>query len=232
MTEYNSYTLDHIREEKTKRLVKHYFSDEEKQTFGEELANAHAERNAAQNDLDTVKKQIGARVTEQDGIIVERVQKIRSGYEMRREPCTVVKNFTTCSVVVTRDSTGEILEERTMTSEEAQIPLFGQEEQEVDAEFVGDETEEAATTDAKEEAETTGDEEQEEIEPPFAAGKTYNVVTQGPKRKKTHKNLTYEETKTDVDSDRIGHVFKDLNGRMQVIEHDHIMDVEVVENAA
>jgi len=210
-------TDGHIKEEKTTRLVRYRFSDEEKQIFGEELANAHALRNAAQHDLDTVKKQIGARVTEADGIIASCVEKIRSGFEMRREPCTVIKDFSVCSFVVTRDSTGEVLEERTLTSEETQMSL-----DEASHDALGDETEEAATAAAGSEEETG--------EATLIAGQAYDVTHKPNKRKKTIRGLTFEDTETKGEKTR--HVFRDGNGLLQLIDPETVIDIGPSEEPA
>lgn len=230
-------TNDHIRTEETTRLIKCLFSNEEKQVFGEELANGHTLRTAAQNDLDTVKKQIGARVTEADNIIALCVEKIRSGFEMRREPCTVVKDFKVNTLRVTRDATGEVLEERTMTSEEAQMPLFDEEEHPA-SDAQGDETEEAAAADPAEEesgtggipdesatATTTGEGLEREVR--LDPGKSYDVSFMAgikKKKKKTLKDLKYEETKTKGEKTRC--VFKDANGKGHLIDPKALIEVK------
>ena len=66
----------------------------------------------------------------------------------------------------------------------------------------------------------------------FTPGMVYNVKIQGPKRKKTMKDLVYEEVKTDADASRIAHVFKDPAGRTQIIDDDSIVGVDVAGNAA
>jgi len=246
-------TEDHIRKEKMTRLVKHHFTAKEKQAFGEELADAHARRTGAQNELDTLKKQIAARITQEDGAIAERVEKIRSGYEMRREPCTMIKNFQTCTIMVIRDSSGEILEERAMTSEESQLPLFdhqGETQEVIGDEAALDASWEAGIAAAETEADWSGDQEEAETEreiyaetkegeqetaadkqeePQLIEGNAYDIVVQGPKRKRTRKNLVFKETKTN-DNNRVAYVFKDAAGRAQPLDADSILDIKAVGN--
>lgn len=238
-------TNDHIKKEKTTRLVKHQFSNQEKQAFGEELANAHAMRTAAQNDLDTMKKQIGARITEADGMIAKCVEQIRSGFEMRREPCTAIKDFRACTITVIRDATGEVVEERTMTSEEAQVPLPFEEGQGLAAvpDAEGDETEGAATAAA--EAEEEGEEDQggekeekgpesgepagEETKPfyAFEVGKTYKIVVQRKKKKRTYKDLEHWDVKSDSQG-KLAHVFIDPAGKKNIFLETDILSIEPI----
>ena len=54
-----------------------------------------------------------------------RVQRnlVRNKYDYRQTPCTMVLNYTTQKVVVTRDDTKKVVSERKMLAEEKQMDM-------------------------------------------------------------------------------------------------------------
>lgn len=87
------------------------------------MADASEEAEAQRAELKTVTTQIKARIEEAEAKATGARVRLRSGYEYRPVPCTVTKDWSTKTVTVRRDDTGEIVSARDMTNQELQIEI-------------------------------------------------------------------------------------------------------------
>ena len=107
-----------IEERKFSRLLKVLFSPPEKIEMSEQIASAIRDLKKASDDLGTVKAQFQSKIKEHEAQIASLCERINSGWEMRSIPCREVRDYSIGAVVVFRDDTQEMIEERAMTAEE------------------------------------------------------------------------------------------------------------------
>lgn len=133
------------------RSLKTNFTEKEKLTIGEAMANAVRERDRLESELTSIKKQYASDIDKQRAEITSLAERLNTGWEMRRVECEEVRDFNNGSVRVYRKDQGEstfitvdhpsgiqyqIVEERAMSAEERQMGLFEEGKGEVvDAEF-------------------------------------------------------------------------------------------------
>jgi hypothetical protein len=115
--------MEEIEERKFNRLLKVSFSPPEKIEMSEQIANAIRNLKKAQDDLASVAAQFKSEIKKFEGEIASLAEKVNSGWEMRNIPCREVKDFSVGAVLVFRDDTQELIEERAMTAEERQPEL-------------------------------------------------------------------------------------------------------------
>jgi len=120
--------MEEIEERKFNRMLKVAFTETEKVDMVEAAGSAYRDLKKAQDDLATVKAQFQSKIKEHEAEISSLFERINTGWEMRSVPCREVKDFVTGSVVVFRDDTQELIEERAMTGEERQPALPFKEE--------------------------------------------------------------------------------------------------------
>jgi len=111
------------------KFLKHTFSEEERKVIADQLAQAVADHQAAEDQLRAVRDQFKSRISEAEAKISGCAQKLNSGFEMRDTECRMVKDYRAKEVSYIRLDTGEIAEIRTMTAAEAQMELGEQAQQ-------------------------------------------------------------------------------------------------------
>ena len=97
---------------------------EEKAAIGGELATAQQSLNEIDEEKKDLMAQMKARMTQAKARITELSNQLASGRKFEHVECTEEKNYATMKFSVTRDDTGEVLEERPLTSDERQLGLF------------------------------------------------------------------------------------------------------------
>jgi hypothetical protein len=108
---------------KNTRILRHTLTDAEKLERGKDMADARAEQSDLEDQLDQVKKEIGARIQQAEARMNSAAAVLRAGYEHRLTPCTENRNYKTGRVIVTRDDTADIVEDRPMSDSERQQTL-------------------------------------------------------------------------------------------------------------
>jgi hypothetical protein len=73
-----------------RRLVRHPFSIEERNTMGGDLARAHGTLRGIQGELDQVKASYKAKITESEAQIDKLSTDLVNGFDMRTKECRVV----------------------------------------------------------------------------------------------------------------------------------------------
>lgn len=146
--------MEEIEERRFNRILKVAFTEAEKVDMVGAAGSAYRDLKKAQDDLATVKAQFQSKIKEHEAEISSLFERINTGWEMQSVACREVKDFATGSVIVFRDDTEEMIEERAMTAEERQPALpFKEKEPEagvlVDADFF---TPATAQADAQSEA--------------------------------------------------------------------------------
>lgn len=110
--------------ETCKRYLKYVFTEEEKKLMGSDLAQKFAIHTEAEGRLKSVSTQIKSEISTIESQMASISEKIRSGYEYRDIECDVEMDYDRGRVVVIRMDTGEIVEDRAMSVDERQKPLF------------------------------------------------------------------------------------------------------------
>jgi len=98
--------------------LKYYLTDEEKADVAQKLARAVSDQRQAEAELKSVTIQIKSTIQQNEGIISESAEKIRSGYEMRPIECTREFDSELKTVREFRDDTFQTLRERPMNANE------------------------------------------------------------------------------------------------------------------
>jgi hypothetical protein len=111
----------------TERL-KCFFTNEEKQELGSQMAEAVSRRIEHDKALKSVNASIKSDIAKEDAVISGCSEKIRSGYEFRNVECQNIKDFQNEKILTYRMDTGQIIRERKMDPEEMQKDLFREEE--------------------------------------------------------------------------------------------------------
>jgi hypothetical protein len=126
-------SLEQHRTKTTKetRLLQVPLTQEEQLVAGKKLAEAVRTLVNVQAQAKSAASQFKAKIDEQQAKINGLQCLISDGYELRNIQCLNVMDYTDVIVRVTRNDTGEIVEERKLTEDEKQssLPFDGEEEQ-------------------------------------------------------------------------------------------------------
>jgi len=106
-----------------KKELRYYFTPDDKLKMGDEMAAAVEQIAEIQEDKAKYMAGIKDRLSKAEGVINSNGRKLRQGWELRMIECSMVKDFETNFVKITRNDTGEVVEERAMTVEERQREL-------------------------------------------------------------------------------------------------------------
>ena len=105
------------------RLLKCELTVEEVRVAAQELARNLDELEALDDKLKEVKADFKAQIEAKESAAKVQRNLVRNKYDYRNTACTMVLNYTTQIVTVTRDDTGEIVKERKMLTEEKQMDM-------------------------------------------------------------------------------------------------------------
>lgn len=106
------------------QILKVMLTDAELQQVGQQMAEARSKQVVLENDLKTITQQHKAKIQEQSSVVDSKSMLLMAKYDYREVACTEKYNYTTERVVVTRNDTGETVEDRRMTkSELEQLPM-------------------------------------------------------------------------------------------------------------
>lgn len=106
------------------QILKVMLTDAELQQVGQQMAEARSKQVGLENDLKTITQQHKAKIQEQSSVVDSKSMLLMAKYDYREVACTEKYNYTTERVVVTRNDTGETVEDRRMTkSELEQLPM-------------------------------------------------------------------------------------------------------------
>ena len=108
---------------KTREYLKYTFTEEELREKAREMARSVAEAERAEDEGKSFKKQIDSRVAQAQAQIRICSENIRSGYEFRNIECDKVIDYRKGICTVVRLDTGEIVHERPLRPDEAQMVL-------------------------------------------------------------------------------------------------------------
>lgn len=119
-----------IMERKVDNTLKCLLTQDEILKAGEAIAKDLSDITGLENELASVSKAIKSKIQECQSRIDRSRILISNKYEYRTVICTEVKDFSKCTVTVTRDDTGEQVESRAMTADERQTKLFDEQTEE------------------------------------------------------------------------------------------------------
>ena len=106
------------------RTLKVPLTEKELLECGQKLAAAQQKAVELDAELKAYKDTVNGKKSEAESVMTCQSRLISQKYDYRKIECTVVKNWTTGTCVVTRNDTGEKVEERKMTSSElSSLPL-------------------------------------------------------------------------------------------------------------
>jgi hypothetical protein len=127
------------------RSLKVVFVDKEKIQMAEQIAGDYRKLRAVEDELDSIKKRYASEIKCLEAGITSTVEKLNSGWDMRKVECEEIRDYDNGSVCVWRRDTAEIVEERAMTAEERQgeLPLEKPEDIEPEVDALPPETETA-----------------------------------------------------------------------------------------
>lgn len=103
--------------------LRYYFDTGDKLRLGDEMAAAVEQMAEIEEDKKEYMASIKDRLSKVEAVITSNGRKLRQGWELRMIECSMVKDFDTNSVKITRNDTGEVVEERAMTIQERQREL-------------------------------------------------------------------------------------------------------------
>lgn len=109
--------------EKSEQYLKCTFTESEKTEMAEKMSIAFQKKAEAEVRLKEVSTQIKAEIAGEDSIIQESAKKYNQGFEYRNVKCTVERDFERGKYRVTRDDTGEVIEDRLLTEKELQLQM-------------------------------------------------------------------------------------------------------------
>lgn len=109
--------------EKVNKIVRHDYTNAEKQRLGSELADTYRRLELEQNHLKDVTTQVKSRITSLEATIKEKVSKINAGYEMITVECYIVKDYEDDVIRYVRMDTDDEVDSRDMTTEERQMRI-------------------------------------------------------------------------------------------------------------
>lgn len=106
------------------RTLKVPLTEKELLECGQKLAAAQQRVVELEAELKAFKDTINGKMSEAESVMTCQSRLISQKYDYRKVECTVIKNWTTGTCVVTRNDTGEIVENRKMTSAElSELPM-------------------------------------------------------------------------------------------------------------
>lgn len=91
----------------------------------QKMAEASEDVESAESDQKTASTHYKAKAEEARGKVKAARILLRNKYDYRSVKVTLIKDWKTKTVTITRDDTGEIVEAREMTAKELQIPIPG-----------------------------------------------------------------------------------------------------------
>lgn len=116
-------TEDSIKTTQESRLLKCELTTEEVSEAAQALARHLDELEALEDGLKTVKADFKAQIEAKEAAAKVQRGLVRNKYDYRQTPCTMVLNYTTQQIVVTRDDTKAVVNERKMLAEEKQMSM-------------------------------------------------------------------------------------------------------------
>lgn len=105
------------------RLLKCELTEEEVSDAAQTLARNLDELEALDGEFKTVKADFKSQIEAKEAAAKVQRNLVRNKYDYRQTPCTMVLNYTTQKVVVTRDDTTDVVSERKMLAEEKQMNM-------------------------------------------------------------------------------------------------------------
>ncbi len=105
------------------RRLRCKLTDKEKLAAGNRMADARAEVGRLEADLTSVKKEMAAKIQEQDAIMTQASELVRTGFESRQVHCEFVLDYQKGVAKTLRMDTRKIIEKRDLTQEERQRKL-------------------------------------------------------------------------------------------------------------
>lgn len=109
---------------KEKRYLKCQLTQDEIMAAGQKMADAQQRLTELDAELENFKTQHKAKTATAEGEVAVNASLVRQKYEMRNIVCETVRIYETERVEITREDTGEMIEDRFMNAEElSQLPL-------------------------------------------------------------------------------------------------------------
>lgn len=105
--------------EKELKYIKYVFTEEEKKEVASELARLLSERDSLEAKKKEVASQMKADIETLTGKISGLSRDYNQGYRFKNHPCLIEKDHADKTVKVYREDNHELVEERTMTQQEA-----------------------------------------------------------------------------------------------------------------
>ena len=105
------------------KSLKHEYDPQERADIADKLADAVNEKSRLTDEKKSVTSRIGSRIAEQDAIINDCSEGLRSGFEFRPTDCETTYFFKEGNVETLRSDTGEQVEFRDMRPDERQMDL-------------------------------------------------------------------------------------------------------------
>tara|TARA_Y100000310_G_scaffold254346_1_gene261408 strand:- start:2357 stop:2740 length:384 start_codon:yes stop_codon:yes gene_type:complete len=105
------------------KSLKHEYDPHERSEIGDRLADAVTEKARLSDEKKSVTSRIGSKIAEQDAIINDCSEGLRSGFEFRPTNCEVTYFYKDGNVETIRVDTGEQVEFRDMRPDERQMEL-------------------------------------------------------------------------------------------------------------
>jgi len=109
--------------ETSKRNLKHYFTEDEKQGIGADLAKATQKKYSLEDDKKAVMDQFKSRISGAEFDIKEKSLMLSQGYEFRDIDCEVIRDFVEKKISFRRLDIDEIVDTRDMMPHELQMEL-------------------------------------------------------------------------------------------------------------
>lgn len=111
------------RKEKGNHLLRYTFTKEETEEISKQMAIALLSKSEAEDRLKSVSTQIKSTITEAEAKARACAEKVRSGYEYRDIECIRIYDYDANTVRFIKEETGEVLEQRSMSPSERQLPI-------------------------------------------------------------------------------------------------------------
>jgi len=112
------------------RNLKHYFTEDEKQIIGADLAKSTQTKMSLEDDKKAVVDQYKSKISSAEFDIKEFAKQLNQGYEFRDIECEVISDFVLGKISFKRLDTGEIVDTRDMLPYELQMELDFQKKEE------------------------------------------------------------------------------------------------------
>ena len=115
--------VDSVKTTHETRLLKCELAEVEVSDAAQTLARTLDELENIDSEFKTVKADFKSQIEAKEAAAKVQRNLVRNKYEYRQTACTMVINYTTQTVVVTRDDIKEVVSERKISSEEKQMDL-------------------------------------------------------------------------------------------------------------